>query len=463
MSKMRILSSLLLLCLWTISSTITVTSGDQAAPGQAVRPDPKAVINLTQEILRQVSQLRGLTVRHPVAAALQSRRDIESSLMKDLDEKITPTEFDAATKALVKFGLVPKDFKYRDLLIKLLSEQVAGYYRPKTKNLYLADWLSLDEQKTVMVHELVHALQDQHFNLERFDKTPDGESDRDLAIHALIEGEATAVMLNFLLKPQNLDITALPIPLTTIFEQLQKTDDQRAEILNSAPAVIRESLLFPYTYGAGFVQHVLRQSSWQQVSKAYSTLPDSTEQILHPERFLKRDDPVLVALPRLESVLNQTVVRRMFDTNGEFGYLIILSEYLDKDTAKRATAGWDGDQFALYENPTTGNLILVHLSVWDNGSEAEEFVDAYAERTARRYNEAKATSRDTPGTHVWQTEEGLVYLERRGADVLVIEGLDQSAKASIQALVKTLWQSKKSPVRTSARPSSPSRTRMPGK
>jgi hypothetical protein len=461
MSKLRIAISLLLLSLVTISSTAPLTSGNQGAPSQAVRPDRTAVVTLTKKILREVSQLRGLTIRRPVAAALQSRPAIESSLMKDLDEKITAAEFDAATKALIKFGLVAKDFKYRELLIKLLTEQVAGYYRPKTKNLYLADWLSLDEQRTVMVHELVHALQDQHFNLERFEDTPDGQSDKDLAIHALIEGEATAVMLNYLLKPQKLDITALRIPLTTIFDQLQKTDDQRAEVLNSSPAAIRESLLFPYTYGAGFIQHVLQRSSWQQVSSAYSAPPDSTEQILHPEKFLRRDYPVTIELARLEEPLDKTVVRRTFDTNGEFGYLIILAEYLDKETARSAAEGWDGDQFALYENPTTGNLLLAHLSIWDDESEAKEFAEVYAQRTARRYKEAKEIPSDTPGAQMWQTEEGLVYVERRGTDVLVLEGLEETAKKKLPSVANALWQSKKSPVqaRTGQSPSqAPRRT-----
>jgi hypothetical protein len=146
--------------------------------------------------------------------------------------------------------------------------------------------------------------------------------------------------------------------------------------------------------------------------------------------------------------LNKTVVRRTFDTNGEFGYLIILAEYLDKETAKRAAEGWDGDQFALYENPKTGNLLLVHLSTWDTEQEAEEFAEAYRNRTERRYKEATPISNQKPGAQLWQTEEGLVYLERHRADVLILEGLDDTSKKHLPEIVNALWHSKRTPVRT---------------
>jgi len=447
MSKLRNRLSLLLIILAFVGSLVAANLRSQGHPSQKGRPDQAAVIDVTQQILDQVSQLRGLPVLRPVKAALQSRQGIERSLIQDLHEKVKPGEFEAATKALIKFGLVPRNFKYRQFLIKVLTEQVAGYYRPKTKNLYLADWLSLDEQRTVMVHELTHALQDQHFDLERFEETPEGEGDVDMAVHALIEGEATAVMMNYMLKPQRLDITSLPIPLTGFFEQLQRMDDHRSQVLFSAPAVIRESLLFPYTYGIGFVQHILKRGSWQRVSEAYAEPPDSTEQIMHPERFLTRDDPVRIHLARLEGLLEKDTIRRTFDINGEFGYYLILAEYLDKEDAKRAADGWDGDQFALYENTKTGNLLLIHLSTWDTEADAREFADAYAERTLLRYRSAKAVHSENPFSRLWKTNEGAVYLERRGSDVLVLEGLNENAMSKLPNLLQALWKSSKTPPR----------------
>jgi hypothetical protein len=100
----------------------------------------------------------------------------------------------AAEVTLKKLGLAPPDFQYRALMIRLLTEQVAGYYEPKTRQFHLADWIDLDGQRPIMAHELTHALQDQHFNLRRFDHWPKGDSDAELAAHALIEGDATMTM-----------------------------------------------------------------------------------------------------------------------------------------------------------------------------------------------------------------------------------------------------------------------------
>jgi len=401
-------------------------------------------LNLVEEVLTEVSRLRGLPVRHSVKAGLQSRTEIERHLVDDLNKRISPEEFDAAAKALIAFGLAPQGFDYRDLLLRILTEQVAGYYRPKTKTLYLADWLTLEEQRLVMVHELVHALQDQHFDLARFEDGPKGESDRDLAVHALIEGEAMGVMLTYMLKPQGLDLTSIPVPLTAIFEQLQTMDDERSRVLHSAPAAVRESLLFPYTYGAAFVQYLVRRDSWARVSRAYADPPDSTEQILHPEKFLSRDRPVRIRLNDIRSLLGRSVRRRLTDRNGEFGYRLILREYLDKATAERAAEGWEGDQFALYEDARTGHLILVHLSSWESEAEAREFADAYARRTERRYR----TTREIPqpaeaSWRAWETNGGRVYIERRGTDVLIVEGWPDRWADRWPRVRRVLWAGRK--------------------
>lgn len=420
-------------------------SGGQAPPVYQ-RPviDRGELLQATQQMLHYVSELRGLPVIHSVKAALQSREEIQRSLIKDLDERTTADEFEASTKLLIKLGLVPKDFKYRELLTRIIEEQVAGYYRPRTKSLYLADWLTLDEQNSVMVHELAHALQDQHFRLERFSRLPKGQSDYELAISSLIEGDATAVMLNHLLKPQRLDIASIPIPLSTIFDQLQKSDDQRIKVLNSAPAVVRESLLFPYAYGTTFVQYILIHSSWKRISEAYADPPDSTEQVLHPAKFLTRDYPVRIELPRLEKLLGKATSRRIFDTTGEFGYYLILSQYVDKGKARRAAEGWDGDQLALYENKRTGTLLLVQYTTWDSEADADEFARAYAERTTACYTGAREVpSSGNTTMHRWETAEGDVYLERRGSDVLILEGLDDAALKKLPHLVKALWGSRK--------------------
>ncbi|HWP45116.1 MAG TPA: hypothetical protein VNO14_17880, partial [Blastocatellia bacterium] len=126
--------------------------------GVSVKGPDTAALKAAEEILASVSRLRGLDIKRPVKSGFKTKDEIGESVIRDLDESNTPEEFEATSKTLVKLGLVPPGFGLRDYLVKLLREQVAGFYEPKTQEFYLAAWLPLAEQKTVMAHELVHAL-----------------------------------------------------------------------------------------------------------------------------------------------------------------------------------------------------------------------------------------------------------------------------------------------------------------
>lgn len=408
----------------------------------SIKKADAAALNATDEILKTVSRLRELTVKHMVKAGFKSKDEIEASVVRDLDANTPPEEFDATQKTLVKLGLVRKDFRLRDFIVRLLREQVAGYYEPKTKEFYLAAWLPLSDQKKVIAHELVHALQDQHFNLRRFERWPKGDSDAELALHALVEGEATLVMIQYDFEQQGmrLDMTKIG-PLTDrLLEADTSEDDPKYPVLSSAPNVMRENLQFPYVYGTGFAQAVLKDLSWQGLDRAYDSLPTSTEQIMHPERFLARDNPVKIELPDLAASFGQDWKQSAADVNGEFGYQVILSEFIPKPAARQAATGWGGDRYALYENKANGAAALVEYTTWDSAIEAKEFFDAYAERTEKRYKVGRPADA-TQGPRVYETTEGLASIELRDKDVLIVEGAqarDQLARVSARA-----WQSKK--------------------
>src|SRR5919112_5556857 len=175
-------------------------AGAQRAKPAAVNPKTAAVREATAEVLQETSEIRKLAILRPVQSGAQSRAEIEQMLVRNLDESATPEELRASEAVMKKLGLAPADFQLRPFIIKLLAEQVAGYYEPKTREFYLADWIDLDGQKPVIAHELTHALQDQHFNLRRFEDWPDHESDSELAAHALIEGDAMLAMTHYILK-----------------------------------------------------------------------------------------------------------------------------------------------------------------------------------------------------------------------------------------------------------------------
>src|ERR1700704_6508137 len=158
------------------------------------------LVAATADVLKETSEIRQLAILRPVQSSTQSRPEIERMLIKNLDEETTPSQMHAAEVTLKKLGLAPPDFQYRALMLRVLTEQVAGYYDPKTGQFHLADWIDLDGQRPIIAHELTHALQDQHFNLRRFEHWPKGDSDAELATHALIEGDATLTMTIYMAK-----------------------------------------------------------------------------------------------------------------------------------------------------------------------------------------------------------------------------------------------------------------------
>jgi hypothetical protein len=434
--------------IWSLLLFLTIQTAlvaQQPAKPGSTGPVPANAANTAEvlatadKILDEVSSLRGLKILHPVKSGVKSRSEIEAEIVRNFEESVTPAELDAVNKSLIAYGLVPKAFDYRDMIIKLLTEQVAGFYRPKSKELFIADWNELIEQKPVMAHELTHALQDQHFDLKRFEDWPHGDSDREVAIHALIEGDATGVMYNYQLKPMKSDITRLP-NMTYFSEQagLQAAKEDQKVFL-SAPAAIRDSLIFPYIYGLGFVQELVKKSGWEGVSRAFTDLPQSTEQILHIEKYTAREQPIKIELTDISSLLGPGWKRLDTDINGEFGYFLILREFIDKNQARSAAEGWGGDRYALYENGKTGKLLLAQLSAWDSAKDAEEFFRAYAGRTGARYPQAKE-QKTTASERDLQTDDGKTFIQLRERSVLIIEGLPAEDNERLTKLVDSLWK-----------------------
>jgi hypothetical protein len=411
--------------------------GTQVAPSSAKNA---AIVAATAAVLEETSEIRELPILHPVKSGAQSRADIERMILHNMDEQTTPAEMHASELSLKKLGMVPADFQYRSFLIKLLTEQVAGYYDPKAQEFFLADWIDLEGQKPVMAHELTHALQDQHFNLRRFEHWPKGDSDADLAAHALIEGDATLAMKIYMAKN--------PLVALAFIRSLSGTNSPD-EQFKQAPRVLRESLVFPYEHGLEWATAIYKNGGWSMVSHAFTELPLSSEQILHPEKYLAHEAPVKVSLPDVRGLLGAKWKRLDYDVNGEWGYYLILDQYLNAPAdSRRAAAGWGGDRYEIYEGPGSGDVFLAQLTVWDTENDGREFFDAYAKRTALRYGNAKASEIQshpkaanqtaTIDRHNWTTDEGGVVLELRGKRVLILEGVPANTNAD--ALTKALWQ-----------------------
>jgi hypothetical protein len=418
-----------------------------------------ALIAATSEVLKETSELRQLAILRPVQSSTQSRTEIERMLIKNLDEETTPAQMHAAEVTLKRLGLAPPDFQYRTLMLRVLTEQVAGYYDPKTGEFHLADWIDLDGQRPIMAHELTHALQDQHFNLRRFEHWPKGDSDAELAAHALIEGDATLAMALY--------VANNPLRALAFLRSLGATGMTSQE-LDKAPRALRETLLFTYQEGIGWTRNLYKQGGWDRISKAFTELPQSTEQIMHPEKYFAHEAPVKVRLPDISGLLNdsQRVAIRSappasaggapsqvgwkkldYDVEGEWGFYLILDEFLKSPAeSRRAAAGWGGDRFAVYEGPQ-GDVLFVSLSTWDTENDAREFFDAYARRTGLRYpgatqmnssgSQARNPELETGNVKSFRTSAGGVTIELRGNRVAVVEGVPDHTDPA--TLLRALW------------------------
>lgn len=396
-----------------------------AKPAAAVNPKSAAVQEATREVLRETSELRGLKVVREVASGAQSRPEIERMLIANLNESTTPEEMRSSEVALKKFGLAPADFQLRPFIIAVLTEQIAGYYDPKRQTFYLADWVDLEGLQPVIAHELTHALQDQHFNLRMFENWPKHDSDAELAAQALVEGDATVLMMQYVMKN--------PQRALALFKSMGNTSSEQ---LDRAPRALRETLMFPYEHGMTFAAQVHRRGGWPLVSQAYTELPKSTEQILHPEKYFTKEAPVAdIAWRDVSAQLGKGWRVTDHDVNGEWGYYLILDEFLkSKSESLKAAAGWGGDHYVLYEGPNKSDVLLAQYTHWDTEQDATEFFTAYVKRTERRYKHAGATQ--TPAANsatrsAWTTAEGSVVIERRGQRVIVVEGLPKNYKPEV--------------------------------
>lgn len=413
-------AALAALLLWSAAGV-----GAQRAKPAAVSPKTAAVREATAEVLQETSEIRKLPILRPVRSGAQSRAEIEQMLIRNLNENASVDEMRASELVLKKLGLAPADFQLRSFIIKLLAEQVAGYYEPKAQEFYLADWIDIDGQRPVIAHELTHALQDQHFNLRRFEKWPKHDSDAELAAHSLVEGDASFLMMQYVVRN--------PERQLAFMKSMNATGASSSEQIEKAPRVLRETLLFPYFQGAAWVAGIYKQGGWDAVSAAYKNLPKSTEQILHNDKYAANELPVKVNVRDISAALGRGWKMADNDVEGEWGYYLILDQILaSPDVSKKASAGWGGDRYALFTGPKPTDVLVVQKTVWDSEQDAREFFDAYVTRTSKRYGVEPATPPDAE-LATWKTSEGGALLKISGTTVLILEGVPDGADANALA------------------------------
>jgi hypothetical protein len=309
----------------------------------------------------------------------------------------------------------------------LLTDQVAGLYDPHGKQFFIADWISPVEQKPVMAHELTHALDDQHFHLQKWQNAVRSNDDASLARDAVIEGSALAAMMDYTLADLHTSVRSMP-DIAPFIESGVAGQMDKDPNLAKAPEFIRDELLFPYLQGAEFSQQVLKATAgWSDFKSVFQNPPASTQQILHPELYFQHVQPVTIDLPHIKSALPGGYTQLDENVVGEFALGEILKKFDGPGDAEKFAPMWRGDRYALFENKDSKQTILVVLFALGNEKDAAEFFSA-----CRKVIEKK----DGLTTPITEAPELAVfanaYIGCAQDKCLSIEGADQTTTERIE-------------------------------
>jgi hypothetical protein len=345
---------------------------EQAAPagGESL----EQVTERVGEIARGVERVRELQFERIPPLRLVSAEEATRDGLAELDHYVSPRRQAIEERLLVMLGLLPPDARLRGLLTKALTEEVAGYYSPRTGMMALVRGPGLDGlvAEVALAHELTHALEDQ-----RYDIQPYGASgflrDRAVADAALREGTATLAMLEYVALTQA-GVQELPRQLRR--RLLEELDEVALPASSGLPRYVREGLVFSYVAGAAFVSTLQEKGGWAAVNRAFGEdAPVSSEQIMHPRKYEAGERPVRVRLAGVREELLQgaRVVAR--GDLGEFDTGQFLRDANGRRRSEEAAAGWGGSTFELWRLPGGGD-VLVMAWAWDSPRDAREFAAA---------------------------------------------------------------------------------------
>jgi hypothetical protein len=465
--------------LWTQEqSQAKASQGETKSSGQAgasqgtteTKISPKEAEELfrsVDEIMKFASQDTDLPIHHPVKRRLTSRDEVTAYLEKHMVEDEDAQRLKRSELVLKKFGLLPRDYDLGKFLLALLREQVAGYYDPKTRTVNLLDWLDLEQQRPVLAHELTHALQDQSFGLEKWmkaaqsdlalkkkDPTPEEiqKDESQTARQAVVEGQAMAVLVDYLLAPMGQSLLTSP-RLVEALKQGMLTGTADSVQFHNAPIFLKETLTFPYRYGIDFVAAVLSKEGKE---KAYAGMfrnpPTTTREVMQPETYLSGEHIEPMPVPEFSRLMKNY---EKFDVGsiGEFDVSLLVDEYAGTDLAQQVYPHWRGGYYyaAKRKGDPSAPLALLYVSRWSSPQSAAGFARIYATSLKKRYRSMRwipdtTRQENTPGgdedsakraesfagVHHWETDGGDVIVDVEGDKVFVAESFDAETSTRLR-------------------------------
>ena len=357
------------------------------------KPGEPSYAATVADAVPKLEKTLGVKFKTPPKFEVRSKEEVRQFLERRFAEDLPDAELRGSERAYKRFGLLPDTLDLRKFMLTLLTEQIVGYYDPSTKVLYIVQGAGDEMVGITVSHELVHALQDQYFNLDSLGKVK-GRNDRQVAAQAVIEGQATLEQLSSMLGG-GVMLNNIPGGWDRVRETIRDAQNTMP-VFAAAPLIIQETLLFPYLSGAEFMRNFKEKNPGKL---PFDDMPVSTEQVMHADRFfVSRDAPTAITLPAV------TGAEDAYENElGEFETRLFLFQHLkDRDAAYRGAAGWDGDRFVSFT--TARGDGLAWASVWDTSVDAAEFLDLLDTSLLKRFE--SVTPRQASGERRTYTVQG---------------------------------------------------------
>jgi len=383
------------------------------------RRGDRQVFDQIDAIVKSLSGITGLSEEHPVPYGTMSKPQLRRFLIKRIKKTLKPDEIYADELSLKMFGLVPADFDLRKSTVDLLTEQAAAFYDYDKKKLFLLEGSSFSSETTTLAHELSHALADQHFNLQKFMQDTPSNDDENLAHTAVVEGQASWLMIAYDLKQAG----QAPMPTADMLRGVGNSSEESMAdypVLKESPLYIQQSLLFPYTEGILFFDAVYKKMGRAAFSAVFSDPPGDSAEIIHPDRYFVHEKAAKPDLPKLS--LNERAKDLTEGSVGEFDHEMMLRQYVGAPKSKLLAPHLRGGHFRIAEVGEKRTPLLEYISEWDSEEHALTFFASYQNILRAKWKHCDvSTANET--TFAGRGDNGYFVVRLSGATVLSIEGL----------------------------------------
>lgn len=377
-----------------------------------------------QEILKKLSEITGLAVLRPVAQHTMKRSELKSYFESRIAEVVKPEEIRLEELALKKLGFVPPGFDLKKTTVELMSEQAAAFYDYRKKKMVLLDETGSGMMADLaLVHELGHALADQHFNLEKFLRKSGADDDSSLARMAVMEGQATWLMSEYMAN--RMDQSLLKNPgMVDMMTRMAGAGGSGFPVFQSVPLYMRETLVFPYAQGMAFQQKLAEKLGKQAFSDVFKRPPQSTQEILHADKYFDRVTPSKPTLPQLA---NEKQWKSLLEgITGELDHQILIKQYAH--SYELVAANWTGGLYRLWENKKDKRVVLAYASSWSSEKNASEYFAVYKQVLQGKWKQCEFTE-ESDTRLAGKSEDGYFVTQRNGMTVTSLEGLASAADA----------------------------------